>query len=536
MIHKSWPLLTLAVALAAGCSKPESPVEAGNREKILHVGNGAEPRDLDPQIINAMTDSWICQTLFENLVAPDPQTGEARPAAAVRWEISDDGLTYTFHLRPEAKWSNGDPVTAEDFRWSYERILTPALASEYSYMLWVMKNAERFNKGELTDFAQVGVSAPEALVLRIELSRPTPYFLALIAHQSWSPVHRATIEKFGSMTQRGSTWTRPGNLVGNGAFVLAEWRPNDVIVVRRNPRYWDAASVKLNEIRFRPIDNVATEERAFRGGQLHISYGLPVEKTPVYQRDHPELLRVEPWPEIDYVRVNVTRPPLDNVKVRRALGRAIDRRGIVESVRKRGEPPAHHYTPPTPGGYVARANMPTDFEAARRLLAEAGFPNGEGFPKLELLFPTSKGGGEIVQALQATWKQELNIDVSVRNEEFKVYLDTQRKLEYDLAISIWIGDYPDPNTFLDMMLTGNGNNDTGWGHPEYDRLIGQAGFTSDRAARYELFQQAEEILMNEAPVLPIFFGAHVYLARPEVKNYHVAPGGVIAYKHVDLVP
>lgn len=531
-----FPALLLVAGLAlAGCTKPPTPVERGNHDKILHVGNGAEPRDLDPQVITAMTDSWICQTLFENLVVPDPVTGEPRPAAASRWEVSDDGLSYTFHLRPGAKWSNGDPVTAEDFRWSCERILTPAFGAEYSYMLWVVKNAEAFNKGELEDFAQVGVRVLEPLVLRIELARPTPYFLGLVAHQSWSPVHRATILKHGTLTQRGTAWTRPDNLVGNGPFVLTEWRANDVVAVRRNPHYWDAANVKLNEIRFYPIENSATEERAFRAGQLHISYGLPVEKTAGYRRDHADVLRIEPWPEIDYVRVNVTRKPLDQVKVRQALGRAIDRRGIVESIRQRGEPPAHHYTPPHPG-YAARANMPTDYDGARKLLAEAGYPGGAGFPRIELLFPTSKGGKEIVEALQATWKRELNIDVTVRNEEFKVYLDTQRKLEYDLSISIWIGDYADPNTFLDMMLTGNGNNDTGWGHPEYDRLITQANLVLEPARRFELFQQAEELLIQEAPVLPVFFGAHVYLARPEAKNYRIAPGGIIAYKEIDLVP
>lgn len=521
--------------LVTGCSKPPSPVDSGNREKILHVGNGAEPRDLDPQVVNAMTDSWLCQTLFENLVAPDPRTGAPLPAAAVRWDVADDGLTYTFHLRPEAKWSNGEPVTAGDFHWSYQRILTPEFAAEYSYMHWVVKNAEAFNKGELKDFSQVGFSVPAPLTLKVELARPTPYFLSLVSHQSWSPVHPATILKHGTLAQRGTPWTRPGNLVGNGPFTLAAWTPNDVVAVKKNPQYWDTANVKLNEIRFYPIENTATEERAFRGNQLHITYALPVEKTPVYRREHADALRLEPWPEIDYIRVNVTRKPLDNMKVRQALGRAIDRQGIVENIRKRSEPPAHCYTPPHPG-YAARANMPTDFAAARQLLAEAGYPNGEGFPRLELLFPTSKGGQEIVEALQATWKKELNVDISVRNEEFKVYLDTQRKLAYDLSISSWIGDYPDPNTFLDMMLTGNGNNDTGWGHPDYDRLIAQANLTLDPAPRLELFQQAEELLIREAPVLPIFFGAHVYLARPEVKNYLVAPGGIIAYKNIDLAP
>lgn len=525
--------IALGLALA-GCSKPPTRVEVGDREKVLYVGNGAEPRDLDPQVITALTDGWICETLFENLVTPDPKTGQPQPAAAVSWSVSDDGLTYTFHLRPGAKWSNGDPVTAQDFLWSYQRMLTPAFAAEYSYMLWVVKNAEKFNKGELKDFSRVGFSAPDPMTLRVELARPTPYFMALIAHQSWTPVHGATLLKYGAMDQRGTAWTRPGNLVGNGPFTLAEWKPNDVVAVKRNSNYWDAASVKLNEIRFYPIENSATEERAFRSGQLHISYGLPVEKTEVYRQQHTNELRVESWPEIDYIGVNVKRKPFDDVRVRRALGMAIDRKGITDDIRKRGEQPAHHYTPPMPG-YVARADLPTDYDAARRLLAEAGYPDGKGFPKVELLFATSKAAKEMVEAIQATWKKELNIDVSLRNEEFKVFLDTQRKLQYDVCFTLWIGDYPDPNTFLDMMETDNGNNDTGWSNAEYDHLISRANMTTDRAQRFEVFQQAEELLMNQAPVLPVLFGAHVYLVRPEVRNYAVAPGSYVAYKRVDLV-
>lgn len=532
---KNLVLLISLGLMMAGCAKPPTRVEVGDREKILYVGNGAEPRDLDPQVITALTDSWICQTLFENLVVPDPDTGKPKPAAALSWDVSDDGLTYTFHLRPGAQWSNGDSVTAQDFLWSYQRMLTPAFAAEYSYMLWVVENAEKYNKGELKDFSKVGFSAPDPMTLRVNLARPTPYFLALVAHQSWSPVHPSTILKYGKMDQRGTDWTRPGNLVGNGPFSLTEWKPNDVVSVKRNTNYWDAANVKLNEIRFYPIENAATEERAFRGGQLHITYGLPVEKTAIYRKEHSDVLRVESWPESDYIRVNVTRKPLDDVRVRRALGMALDRKGITEDVRKRGEQPAHHYTPDMPG-YTATADLPTDFDKARKLLAEAGYPDGRGFPKIELLFPTSKGGQEIVEAIQATWKKELNIDVTVRNEEFKVYLDTQRKLQYDLSLSIWLGDYPDPNTFLDMMLTGNGNNDTGWGDPDYDRLITQANLTNDREKRFGIFQKAEDILMQQAPVLPIFFGAHVYLVRPEVKSYQVAPGGIVAYKDVDLVP
>jgi len=362
---RCFPALFLScVALAiAGCTKRETPVEAGIRTQTLLIGNLAEPRDLDPHIVTAATDSYILAALFEGLTVLDEQTSKPLPGTADHWEISADGLVYTFHLRPGARWSNGDPVTARDFAYSFQRMLTPALGSEYSYMLWVIKNAEAYNSGKLTDFSAVGIAAPDDAILRLTLERPTPYLLALAAHATWMPVHRATIEKFGRMDQRSTAWTRPGHLVSNGPFTLAEWSPNARIVVDKNPRYWDAAHTHLNHIVFFPIESADVEEHNFRAGQMHVTYDLPASKIAVYRQQNPGELRIDPLLNTLYLNFNTTKPPLNNPKVRRALALAIDREAISRNVFQGAWPALHSFTPPNCGGYTPRAGVP---DAARR--------------------------------------------------------------------------------------------------------------------------------------------------------------------------
>lgn len=254
-------LLGLAAALALpGCARRETPAEAGLRTGTLLLGNGAEPQDLDPQTCVAYTDYNILISLFEGLTCIDEATSRAVPGVAERWDVSADGLVYTFHLRAAARWSTGDPVTADDFVFSFRRILSPGLASENSYLLYPIRNAEAFNTGKLADFAAVGVRALDARTLRIVLGRPCAYLPALAAHQAWFPVHRATIERFGPIDRRGTAWTRPENLVGDGPFVLKEWSPNARIAVAKNPRYWDAARNGLNAVVFFPNEDIAADE------------------------------------------------------------------------------------------------------------------------------------------------------------------------------------------------------------------------------------------------------------------------------------
>jgi oligopeptide transport system substrate-binding protein len=535
LYHSITPfLLLLFAALICACGPRETRVQHGNREQILHVGNGTEPAELDPHIVTGVPENKLITALLEGLVAPDPKTLDAAPGVAERWDISQDQLTYTFHLNRNAKWSNGDPVTAQDFVGSFKRMLMPSLAAEYAYMLFPMRNAEEFNTGKITNFDEVGVKALDPHTLQITLSNPTPYFLSLITHYSWFPVHLPTLQKNGAVYERGNQWTRPKNFVGNGPFTLSEWRLNSYIRVKKSPTYWDADTVRLKEIYFYPTDNQDAEERSFRSGQLHITYELPRPKIERYKRDHPELLRISPYLGTYFYIANVTKPPLDNPKVRRALSLAIERESIVRNVTKGGELPAFHFTPPDTGGYTARTRIETDVEVAKRLLAEAGHPDGQGIPRVEILFNTHDVHRSVAEAIQQMWKKHLNINAQLVNQEWKVVLDAQKQRNFQLTRYGWIGDYADPTSFLDLWVTGGGNNRSGWSNPEYDRLIREAGRTPEREKRFELFQQAEAILLQELPVLPIYFYTRVYLLRPNVKGWHANILDDHPYKHVWL--
>ena len=348
-------LLSAAVLLAAapGCSRRETPARAGVREQTLLLGNGAEPEDLDPQTVTAYTDQNILLALFEGLTAIDEKTSQAVPAAAESWESSPDGLVWTFHLRAGLKWSDGDPLAAGDFVQSWRRILSPPLGSEYAYLLYPVRNAEAFNRGKLSDPAELGFSAPDPRTVRIRLTHPTPYLPILVAQPPWFPINPRVLARFGAMDRRGTAWTRPGNLVGSGPFALRGWTPNARIEVVKNPLYWNAATVTLRGIVFFPTESPEVEERDFRAGQLHITHALPTSKLAVWRRDSPASLRSDPFLQTFFLRFNVRRPPFDDPRVRRALALAIDRDSIARNVLSGSFPAAGTFTPPGCGSACA---------------------------------------------------------------------------------------------------------------------------------------------------------------------------------------
>ena len=527
-------LLIVALCLQSGCGKRETRVENGNRLQILYIGNGTEPQDLDPGIITGVQEFHIIMALFEGLVTEDPVDLHPVPGVAESWDISPDNTIYTFHLRRDAKWSNGDPVTAGDFLETYKRNLTPSLASEYAYMHFVVKNAEAYNTGKLTNFDEVGYKALDDHTLRITLNYSTPYFLSLLLHHSWYPVHLPTLRKYGDPYKRGNHWTRPGHFVGNGAFVLSKWRVNDVVVAKKSPTYWDRDRVKLKEIHFYPIESDDTEERRFRSGQLHITETVPLTKIDVYKKNNPELIQIHPYLGSYFYDINTTKPPFNDKRVRKALSLAIDRESIVKNITRGGQLPAFNLTPPGTAGYTCRAQLRENVAEANRLLAEAGYPGGKNFPPFELLFNTSEAHRAIAEAIQQMWKSNLGIDARLANQEWKVYLDSQRTLHYQVSRASWIGDYVDPNSFLDMWTTDNGNNRAGWSNKEYDSLIEEAARTGDLKKRLEVFQKAEAILLDELPMIPIYFYTRVCLQRPEIKGWYPTILDNHPYKYVYL--
>ena len=513
-------LLTLAtVILLAACSGGESNVASGNREGILYFGNGSEPQGLDPHVVTGVPEHFIIGALFEGLATKNPYTLEPEPGVAQSWDISEHGRVITFHINPRARWSNGESMTAADYVWSWQRLLSPALGSEYAYMLYPVKNARDFNKGAITDFAEVGVTALDDLTLQVTLDERTPYFIQLMDHYSTFAVHRPTIEKFGQMTDRYTPWTRVENMVSNGAFRLRDWQLYRRIEVEKSDTYWDRDNVKLNGIVFYPTENVVSEERMFRVGQLHYTGSVPLGKIPVYQEMADSPYRQAPYLGTYYYLLNTTRAPTDNLKVRQALSMAVDRDSLNKNVLKGTNLVAYSITPPDTLGYYPPKLFSHDVAGARRLLAEAGYPNGSGWPGLELTYNTSEDHRKIAVALQQMWKDALNIEVTLTNQEWKVYLDSITQMDFQIARRGWIGDYVDPNNFLDLFLSGGGNNNTGFADPRYDDLIlRKAPQAATREARYAVFHEAETLLMEQMPIIPVFTYTSKHLIHPSVNG------------------
>ena len=483
----------------------------------LVIANGDEPQTLDPAIVTAQLDQRICLAIYEGLTSCDP-AGNIVPGVAQTWDLSPDGRTYTFHLRPDARWSNGDPLTARDFLESWKRVLDPATASYYAYQLFYLVNGEAYYNRTVTDFAQVGVKAPDDHTLVVTLTHPTAYFLQLTAAmQTLFPVHLATVRRYGE------DWTKPAHIVSNGPYVLKAWRLDDYIQLEANPRYWRPVAIK--RIRVLPTRDANTCFNLFYSGKIDLildQSSIP----PVLLNDirHKPYFHPNPIGATTFVRFNVAHRPFDDLRVRRALALALDKQDIVDKIIRTGEPVARTLVPPGNPAYVPPAGLPHDVDAARKLLAEAGYPGGRNFPDVTLLYATKGTGPAIATEMQALWSRDLGINsIHLRGQEFKVYLNSQSSVDFDLCLSRWIGDYNDPQTFLDMFVTGGGNNDTNWSDPAYDRMLAASEATPDPAQRMQMLRDMEKILVEQQlPVFPISFTVGAVLYRPGTLGGFVA--------------
>ena len=504
-----------AATLLPGCAKPEAPTAAAVPQ-VLRISQRNEPADLDPATASLPDELFIIRALSEGLLAPAPDLGPPQPAAAASWEVSPDQRTYTFHLRRDAHWSNGEPVTADDFLASFRRVLTPATAAPKAPLFFMVKNARAFATGELTDFAAVGFRAPDPHSLVVTLDRPQPRFLAYVASGPWIPVNPRVVARFGRI------WTRPGNFVGNGAYTLAEWRPNQRIVVRKNPGYHGAARIRLDEIQFIAFDNGDAEERAFRAGQLDVTMAVPFTKLDSYRREHPAETHHAPLAETRYLAFNTTRAPLDDVRVRRALALALDRGQLVERVLLGRQEPAFRLVPRelrAPDDHDPRlaGELHEDAATARRLLAEAGFPDGRGFPRLEL---SSFVGTPVTEVVQAVWKKELGIDVALVTREARVHVAALREGRYDIGFITAIPDVPDAANLLGDFTTGSPGNYPHWSDAQYDELVARAAATADPELQAGRLREAEARLLGLSPLAPLYFNATNWLMRPNVRGWH----------------
>lgn len=486
--------LPLLLALAA-CN----PVR--DRADLVFI-NGAEPESFDPAIVTDQVGMRICSALFEGLCRID-EAGRPEPGTAMRWDLSEDKIQYTFHLRPQAQWSNGDPVTAHDFVRSWQRVLDPATGADYASQLFVIAGARAFNEGATTDFSSVGVKAVDDRTLVVTLENPTPYFIDLCAFATLAPVHLPTLEK------HGPAWIKPGNVTANGAYLLESWKLDDHMRLRKNPRYWDAACVAMETIEVLPISEPNTAINYFLTGEadLIMDKGMvPTSLTATLKRK--PWFHTGPFLGSYFTRFNVTKPPFDNVKVRQAFTLAIDRRRITEKITQLGEVPAWSLTPPGAGAtpYTPPPGLEFDPERARALLAEAGHPNGRGLPRVEYLYFPKTVETNIAVELQSMWKEHLGVSVQLVKQEWKIYLASMKALDYQMCRSSWVGDYNDPNTFLEMFTSASGNNRTGWKNGAYDSFIQAAAAEPDAVRRNTIFAAAEELLISdETVILPIYY-------------------------------
>ncbi len=498
MLHKPLRALAVAVALAALPALATAQV-------VYHRGNTADPETLDLHKTSTVYEAHILRDMYEGLLI-DNAKAELVAGVAEKWEISDDGLSYKFTLRPNAKWSNGDPVKAGDFVYSYRRIMNPETGAKYANILYPIKNAEKINKGEIKDLAQLGAQAPDDRTLIITLEKPTPYFLELLAHQTGLPVHPASVEK------HGKDYVRPENIVTNGAYVLKEFVPNSHIRLDKNPNFHDAANVKIDRVMFYPTKDQAAAVRRFQAGELHSNDDIPADQIKFLKQTFGDQVRLAPYLGIYYLAVNTSKAPFNDVRVRTALSMVIDREFLAEQIWGNTMVPGYSFVPPGIGNYgepayasYRTASVIDREDKAKALLKEAGF--GPGKPlKVEIRYNMTDNNKNTVVAVADQWKQ-IGIETTFINTDAKTHFAHLRDGgDFDVARAGWIGDYSDPQNFLFLVLSDNkGFNYAKYNNPDYDKLMAAAAAEADLKKRAALLFQAEQIFTRDLPYIPILY-------------------------------
>ena len=484
----------------------------------LVKGNGAELQSLDPHKIEGVPESNANRDVLEGLIISDVQ-GHPIPGVAESWD-NKDGKVWTFHLRKDAKWSNGEPLTAQDFVYSWQRLADPKTASPYaSYLQYGhLLNVDDIISGKKkTD--QLGVKALDEHTLEVTLSEPVPYFFKLLIHPSMSPVNKAAIEKFGDK------WTQPENWVGNGAFKLSQWVVNERLVLVRNTNYWDNANTKLDKVTFLPISSEVTDVNRYRSGGSDMTYNnMPIELFQKLKKEIPTEVHVDPYLCTYYYEINNQKPPFNDPRVRAALKLGVDRDIIVNKVKNQGDLPAYGYTPPYTDGI--KLTPPEWFtwsqekrnEEAKKLLAEAGYTADKPLT-FDLLYNTSDLHKKLAIAVASIWKKNLGVNVKLENQEWKTFLDTRHQGNFDVARAGWCADYNEPTTFLNTMLSDSSNNTAHYKSPAFDKIMGETLKAPDDAKRSALYAQAEQILDKDSVIVPVYYYVNARLVKPYVGGY-----------------
>lgn len=498
---------------------------------------GADPRTIDPVLNNALDGANVIVNIFDGLVRYS-SNDTPEPACAESWTVSDDGMVWTFHLRDGLKWSDGKPITASNFRDGFLRALDPETASPYAYYAFFIKNGEAFYNGKVSR-EDVGLHAPDDKTFVIELQYKNPLMLEYLAFALFQPA------RMDIVNEAPRAWAaRAETLTSNGAFMLQSWRHGDggEIILVKNPNYWDADNVKVDRLRFVFINDENTAYAAFKAGRIDYMGSIPSQLLPILlQKGEAKSL---PALGTGYCDFNVTRKPFDDPRVRRAFTLAIDRKIIVEKITRGGQKPATGFVcnsvPGTTDAKDFREEggdfLPerADVEEARRLLAEAGYPDGEGFPKVAYKYNSNSGNKQMAEALQGMWKQVLGVEVELLNEEWKVFIETRQRKDYDIARASWIMDFFDAGSILELCVTDSAQNNTGYSNPKFDEAMNNAALETDRIKRINFMHEAEAVLMEDLPVAPIYFYTSAVMQSNRVRNIHRSPLGYILFRTAEV--
>ncbi|SDE77492.1 oligopeptide transport system substrate-binding protein [Fontibacillus panacisegetis] len=509
-------------------------------DQTLKINLSAEPPTFDPAQAQDSQANTVLKTMYEGLARMN-DNGEPEPAAAEKWDV--DGTKYTFHLRKDAKWSNGDPVTAKDFAFAWERVLSPNTdpAPPYAYQLYYIKNAQEYNEGKITDFNQVGVKVVDDYTLEVELVSPTPYFLGLTSFYTYYPVHQSVKDD--------AKWAVDASkMIVNGPFTLTNWTKGQTIEVTKNENYWGKDNIKLSKISMSLVNSGATELASYKNGELdrtgHPNGEVPTDQIPIVKQELKDEFKVKGIASTYYYQFNLTAKPFDNEKIRKAFAMTIDRQAIVDKVTLGGQLPAFGFVPPGIKGVndEFRNEVKDDFftentEEAKKLLEEGMKEEGyTQLPEITLTYNSSEAHKKIALAVADMWKKNLGVDVKTENQEWGVFIENRQNLNYQVARAGWTADYNDPMTFLDMWTSNSGNNDIGLKDAEYDKLINEAKTTEDNAKRNENFKKAEEILVKDTMgIMPIYYYTNIALEKPYLKGVSLDFSGGIDYTRAYLL-
>lgn len=531
-------VLSMMAVLAAGCGGKDTVQQGAPEEKILRHNHGEEPDTFDPAKNTSVDGGTVAVALFEGLTTLN-ENHQPVPGVAESWDISEDKTKYTFHLRKDAKWCDGEPVTAKDFAYAWKRALDPNTEAEYCYQLFYIKNAEQINASEAQP-EELGVKVLDTHTLEVQLNAPTNYFLSITAYPTLFPVRQDIIKEYGNK------WAlAPETFIGNGPFKMVEWVKNDHMKFVKNEHYWDKDRVKLDGVIKTFMAEESTMLSAYEAGELDVIDRLPYGEVDNLKKSKPNEFTPVSQLGTYYYCFNVTKPPFDDVRVRKAFALAIDSEDIVNKVRKSGVPATGFVPPGVPDTYSGKdfREVGGDFfstkaqpEEARRLLAEAGYPNGKGLPDIILIYNTEEGHQLIAEAVLEMWKNNLGIaNVTVQNQEWGVFLNNRQYGDFQIARHGWLGDYVDPMTFIDLFTTGNGNNDAQWSNLEFDALVKQARLTADEKERMEILHNAEKLFMEDVIMKPIFQYVEPTMIKPYVKGLVQSMLGFTYYDRADIV-